>query len=791
MTKKKSSNPFALEDWTEESLVQTWDIVRKLAIEKYGLNFYKPNFEVVSFEDMLYIYTGSLPIMYDHWSFGKAYNELYKRYINDLMGVAYEVIFNTNPALCYLTEHNSPTMQGLVMAHAAVGHSAFFKNNHIFKELTNASTVIPFLKNMKAYVKECEEKHGADKVEELLDCCHALSLYAIDRRPSKEKTPKAKEALRIKRAINKDDEYDTSLEVMSKEAKTNDIGYTRQREENILKFIGRYSPALKPWQREIIQMYCKVQQYLYPQMMTKLMNEGFACVDGNTEYLSDEGFRKISEYAGGKVAQYNKDGTIEFVIPKEWYKYDNAELINIESEGVNQCVTPNHRIIYNSARWNLNEIRADELNLSINRYFITGGLLKTDSQLALTNAEIRIMMAVISDGHFNPNTTTNHCQLALVKKRKIVRIQKLLEDANISYKIQKQTQGRTCFSFYAPERNKELNMYFKASRDQLEIMLDEYKNWDGSTNNGREIYFGTNKNNMDFIQYAIAMTDGKGKLIEYQPKGNRQKIYSIERARSHITTLSGGNIEKLSGKHSVYCFSVPSTMFITRRNGVVNVTGNSFWHHQIMEDLGDMGLLNAGNSIEFIHSHCCVLRQPDYDERGYYGLNPYKLGFEIFNDIKRICQNPTEEDKEWFPGLIGKDWVEEVKFAAYNFKDESFILQYLSPKLIRDFKLFSIRDNEEESEYEISDIHDDEGYKRIRTKLSKSFNFGERLPDIYVEGWDARRSRTLYLVFQEKDEIMIEEDSAIKVISLLKKLWPFPIVFKGIFSDGSEFKENI
>jgi spore cortex formation protein SpoVR/YcgB (stage V sporulation) len=487
---KKCDNPFLKDDWTQESLQQTWDIVRKHAEKEYGLTFYNPHFEIVSFEDMLHIYTGSLPIMYDHWSFGKSYEELHKRYMADRMGVAYEVIFNTSPALCYLLEHNSPTMQGLVMAHASIGHSAFFRNNELFKEMTNARTIMPFLKNSKEYIRECEEKHGAKEVEKLLDVCHSLSLYAIDRMPHKEKSYKEKQERRLQRILNKDKEYDKTVETI-KIPKLEALTYpsaTRLREENILKFIGKFSPSLKPWQREIISIYCKIQQYLYPQMQTKLMNEGFA----------------------------------------------------------------------------------------------------------------------------------------------------------------------------------------------------------------------------------------------------------------------------------------------------------SFWHHTIMSDLADKNILPPGGMLEFLNSHCSVLRQPGIEDKRYYGINPYKLGFEIFKDIQRICQNPTEEDKEWAPNLIGKNWIEEVKFAAYNFKDSSFILQYLSPKLIRDFRLLVINDNEANEKYSVSDIHDDEGYKNIRNKLSQAYDFSTRLPDLFVEGWDARRSRTLYIVFQEKDEVALEEESAVQVLQNIKYLWPFNITLKWRYSDGTE-----
>ena len=781
-------NPFEKDDWSEQSLQKTWEIINKIAKEEYGLDYYSPSFEVVSFEDMLHIYTGSLPIMYDHWSFGKRYIELHKKYLADRMGVAYEVVFNTNPALCYLLEHNSPTMQGLVMSHAAVGHSAFFKNNELFKEMTNASTIIPFLKNSKKFISECEEKYGELAVTDLLDCCHALSMYAIDKRPIIEKTQKQKSQQKLQRALNKDIEYDpTTAKIELEQNNTTGLsGPTRLREENILKFIGKFSPTLKPWQREIISIYCKIQQYLYPQMQTKMMNEGAACVDGETEYLSESGFKRIEEYKEGeKIAQYTEEGGIEFVIPSKYHQYKNAELLEINSESVNQCVTPNHRIVYKSMRGHINEIRADNLTTTTNRYFINGGNLKTNNKINLTNAELRVMCAIIADGHFNPNTTTKHCQIAFIKDRKIKRMEQLLLDANIPFEIQKQTQNRTCFSFYAPERNKELNKYYKASKEQLEIILDEYKQWDGCTKNGRYLYFGINKENMEFIQYAIIVTNGKARFTVTQPPGNRSLLYTVEKLKSKITTLSSGCILKKEGLHNVYCFSVPSGMFITRRRNKVTVTGNSFWHHTIMNNLSDKGLIPPGNMLEFIHSHCSVLRQDDFDSKYYAGINPYKLGFEIFKDIQRICTSPTEEDKEWFPGLIGKNWIEEVKFAAYNFKDSSFILQYLSPKLIRDFKLFILNDDLSSNDMEISDIHDDEGYREIRRKLSRSYDINQKIPDIYIEGWDAKKSRTLFMVFEEKEGVELEMESGEEVMMLVKYLWPFNICFKYKHTDGT------
>ena len=58
--------------------------------------------------------------------------------------------------------------------------------------------------------------------------------------------------------------------------------------------------------------------------------------------------------------------------------------------------------------------------------------------------------------------------------------------------------------------------------------------------------------------------------------------------------------------------------------------------------------------------------QPTFDTKGYNGFNPYYLGFEMFRDIRRICEDPTAEDKEWFPDFAGGNWREVCLDAVEN-----------------------------------------------------------------------------------------------------------------------------
>ena len=120
-------------NWDYAGLRRVYDAIERIALDEIGLDVYPVQIEVITSEQMLDAYASvGLPLMYRHWSFGKrfAYHEtLYRK---GLQGLAYEIVINSNPCICYIMEENSMTMQTLVMAHAAFGHNHFFKNNYLF-----------------------------------------------------------------------------------------------------------------------------------------------------------------------------------------------------------------------------------------------------------------------------------------------------------------------------------------------------------------------------------------------------------------------------------------------------------------------------------------------------------------------------------------------------------------------------------------------------------------------------------------------------------------------------------
>ncbi len=88
-----------------------------------------------------------------------------KSYKRGQMGLAYELVINSDPCISYLMEENTMAMQALVIAHACYGHNSFFKNNYLFKMWTSADAIIDYLVFARKYISDCEERHGIDEVE--------------------------------------------------------------------------------------------------------------------------------------------------------------------------------------------------------------------------------------------------------------------------------------------------------------------------------------------------------------------------------------------------------------------------------------------------------------------------------------------------------------------------------------------------------------------------------------------------------------------------------------------------
>ena len=479
-------------DWNFELVEQYHEAIRATA-QRFGLDTYPNQLEIITAEQMMDAYASiGMPVNYRHWSYGKEFIANEKNYRRGHMGLAYEIVINSDPWISYLMEENSTAMQALVIAHAAYGHNSFFKGNYLFKLWTDASSIIDYLVYAKNYIAECEERHGLVQVEELLDSCHALQNYGVDRyrRPSKlslaEEQARRKDRLEHAQLQVNDIWRTLPRKAERAEDSSESKRFPSEPQENLLYFIEKNAPLLEPWQREVVRIVRKIAQYFYPQRQTQVMNEGWA----------------------------------------------------------------------------------------------------------------------------------------------------------------------------------------------------------------------------------------------------------------------------------------------------------TFWHHHLLNTLYDDGYLTDGVMIEWLKSHTNVVYQPPVGHPAYSGINPYALGFAMYTDIKRICENPTDEDREWFPSFAGSRWLPTLDHAMRNFKDESFIGQYLSPKVMRDLRLFAIVDDEHAENLSVSAIHDVSGFRRVREALSRQYDLSTREPDIQVWNVNLRGDRSLTLRHTQNHNRPLH-DSAQEVLKHVARLWGFGVQLDSVDSSGA------
>ena len=328
-----------------------------------------------------------------------------------------------------------------------------------------------------------------------------------------------------------------------------------------------------------------------------LFSGNYGCVDKDTEYFNGKEWKPISEYAEGeRVLQYNPSNrTAELVEPTRYIKLPCDTLHLIRSMyGLDMCISDEHRVVYESSKGNINVIQCDELlrrmdkGLSYDNYKFLTTFGYSGKGIDLTDAQIKVMCAVICDGSFNKDNKTTWCMLNLKKKRKIDEARDILSEAEIPFTETKQDNGYTRFYFHAPRREKTFTEYwYNCSSSQLAVICNNILKWDGSVTKNRMRFSSTDKATIDFVQFAFASCgyrssiriDGRvGKLI--CTKGKAYKRLSVAydliitpRNRVRLPkSLSYIDIPTTDGYK--YCFTVPSSMWVMRRNGHILITGN-------------------------------------------------------------------------------------------------------------------------------------------------------------------------------------------------------------------------
>jgi len=269
-----------------------------------GLDFYPVNFEIVPAEALYTFGAYGMPVRFTHWSFGKAFYKMKLQYDLNLSRI-YELVINTNPAYAFLLEGNRLIQNKLVIGHV-YAHVDFFKNNHYFSR-----TPKDMVERMGAHaerIREYEIMYGRDKVEKIMDAVLAIQEH-VDYRAHIGPILKSENGLKINRLV-KDEGHvcqgkscasTCSGNVVKGQGKGDSQKKTRrntvslpyedlwgdlledecevlhqQEYEDLLLYIIKFAPGLEEWQKDIVSIVREESLYFFPQIETKIINEGWA-----------------------------------------------------------------------------------------------------------------------------------------------------------------------------------------------------------------------------------------------------------------------------------------------------------------------------------------------------------------------------------------------------------------------------------------------------------------------------------------------------------------------------------
>ncbi|QZT41838.1 SpoVR family protein [Bacillus amyloliquefaciens] len=336
----------------------------------FGLDFYPMRYEICPAEIIYTFGAYGMPTRFSHWSFGKQFHKMKLHYDLGLSKI-YELVINSNPCYAFLLDSNSLIQNKLIVAHV-LAHCDFFKHNCRFQN-TNRD-MVESMAAAAERIKHYERIHGIKEVESFLDAILAVQEH-ID--PS---------LVRPKLLWSVDDEeedeeetapspyddlwgMDKPKQVKKKKGKK---PFPPRPEKDILLFIEEHSRELEPWQRDILTMMREEMLYFWPQLETKIMNEGWASywhqrIIRELDLTSDEAIEFAKLNAG--VVQPSKTGINPYYLGLKIFedieeRYDNPT-DEMKKTGVK----------LGSGREKMFEVREIESDISFIRNYLTKDLV--------------------------------------------------------------------------------------------------------------------------------------------------------------------------------------------------------------------------------------------------------------------------------------------------------------------------------------------------------------------------------------------------------------------------------
>ena len=127
-----------------------------------------------------------------------------------------------------------------------------------------------------------------------------------------------------------------------------------------------------------------------------------------------------------------------------------------------------------------------------------------------------------------------------------------------------------------------------------------------------------------------------------------------------------------------------------------------------------------------------------------------------------------------------------------NYRDESFIGQFLSPRLMRQFRMFHLHDDpEERAGIRVDAIHNERGYRRVRRQLARQYDVGFTDANIEVVDVDLAGDRRLMLRHHVVNGSQLNETDAKRVLQHLADLWSYDVMLTEVDPTDKVLREFV
>ncbi|MFD2617208.1 SpoVR family protein [Terrilactibacillus laevilacticus] len=338
----------------------------------FGLDFFPMRYEICPAEIIYTFGAYGMPTRFSHWSFGKQFYKMKLQYDLGLSKI-YELVINSNPCYAFLLNTNSLVQNKLIVAHV-LAHCDFFKNNVRF--INTRRDMVESMSATAERIHNYEEEFGKDQVERFIDAVIAIQEHVDPRIVRKrDAVSEMTEEVYIKKKTKPLSEYEDLLSLDDKEIENNEIlvpKFPKKPQKDLLLFIEENSKELTDWQRDILTMLREEMLYFWPQLETKIMNEGWASywharIMRELDLTSDEAIEFATLNAN--VVQPSRQGINPYYLGVKLFE-DIEERYNHPTEEMKRM-----GIKENSGRDKIFEVRELESDQSFIRNYLTKNLV--------------------------------------------------------------------------------------------------------------------------------------------------------------------------------------------------------------------------------------------------------------------------------------------------------------------------------------------------------------------------------------------------------------------------------